>query len=112
MELKDLIKTRRLEIGKTLEQIGNEVGVAKATVQRWESGEIKDMRRDKLLALSKALNTSPGYLMGWETATGDPIEKKRNELTDEISSLFSALSPALQEQALSYLRFLIDQQGN
>jgi len=64
MELKDIIKSRRLAINKTLEEIGKEVGVSKATVLRWESGEIKNMRRDKLVALAKALNTSPSYLMG------------------------------------------------
>lgn len=65
-DLKDLIRERRLEIGKTLEQVGREIGVAKATVQRWESGEIKDMRRDKLVSLARALDTTPAYLMGWE----------------------------------------------
>ncbi len=65
-ELKDLIREQRARTGKTLEQIGKEIGVAKATVQRWESGEIKDMRRDKLVALARALETTPAYLMGWE----------------------------------------------
>lgn len=67
-ELKDLIREQRARTGKTLEQIGKEIGVAKATVQRWESGEIKDMRRDKLVALARALETTPAYLMGWEEA--------------------------------------------
>ncbi len=67
-ELKDLIREQRARTGKTLEQIGKEIGVAKATVQRWESGEIKDMRRDKLVALARALETTPAYLMGWEDA--------------------------------------------
>lgn len=65
-ELKDLIREQRARTGKTFEQIGKEIGVAKATVQRWESGEIKDMRRDKLVALARALETTPAYLMGWE----------------------------------------------
>lgn len=83
MELKDLIKARRLEINKTLEQVGNEVGVSKATVQRWESGEIKDMRRDKLSMLATALNTTPSYLMGWE----EPSEKEKTAVQKIISSL-------------------------
>lgn len=66
MEFKDLIKKRRAEIGVTLEEIGKIVGVSKATVQRWESGEIKNIRRDKIEKLSQALQTTPAYLMGWE----------------------------------------------
>lgn len=66
MEFKDLIKKRRAEIGVTLEDIGKIVGVSKATVQRWESGEIKNIRRDKIEKLSQALQTTPAYLMGWD----------------------------------------------
>ncbi len=66
MEFKDLIRKRRAEIGITLEDIGKIVGVSKATVQRWESGKIKNIRRDKIEKLSIALQTTPAYLMGWE----------------------------------------------
>ena len=50
-ELKDLIRNRRKETGKTLEEVAQLVGVAKATVQRWESGAIKEIRRDKIVKL-------------------------------------------------------------
>lgn len=72
MEFKDLLRTQRLRIGKTMEQIGAEVGVSKATVQRWESGEIKNVRRDKIAKLAKALDTTPAYLMGWDVAEPTP----------------------------------------
>lgn len=89
-ELKDLIRARRSEIGKTFEEIGKEVGVSKATVLRWESGEIKDMRRDKLVALAKALKTTPSYLMGWEEAqpiTADTITDSEMEMITALRSL-------------------------
>ena len=72
MEFKDLLRTQRLRTGKTMEQIGAEVGVSKATVQRWESGEIKNIRRDKIAKLAKALGTTPAYLMGWDVAEPTP----------------------------------------
>jgi len=64
-DLGKLISERRLALGKTLEEIGRAVGVSKSTVQRWESGNIRNMRRDKLVSLAQALATSPDYLMGW-----------------------------------------------
>lgn len=73
MEFKDLIKSRRIKLGLTLEDVGKIVGVSKATVQRWESGEISNMRRDKIVLLAKALHTSPAYLMGWEDGTENQI---------------------------------------
>lgn len=66
MEFKDLVQKRRSELGITLEDVGKIVGVSKATVQRWESGVIKNIRRDKIEKLAKALKVSPAYLMDWE----------------------------------------------
>lgn len=64
MELQDLIRTRRTQLGKTLEEIGKAVGVSKATVQRWESGEIKNLRRDRIARLAAALEvTSESIVM-------------------------------------------------
>lgn len=60
------IKSMRKELNMTLEQLGNAVGVGKSTVRKWETGIITNIRRDKIVALAKALHTTPSYLMGWE----------------------------------------------
>lgn len=109
-ELKDLIKDRRLEIGKTLEQVGKEVGVAKATVQRWESGEIKDMRKNKLVLLARALETTPSYLMGWEDKQKEvspvigedlsPSDKKLMEILPKLNEDQKKIGVALLEALL------------
>ena len=64
MEVKDIIRNRRLELDLTLEQIAQRVGVSKPTVMRWENGDIENMRADKIAKLAKALNTTPVYLSG------------------------------------------------
>lgn len=109
-ELKELIKTRRLEIGKTLEQVGKEMGVAKATVQRWESGEIKDMRQGKLVALAKALDVSPAYLMGWESEnkkpdleTEDGLNAAKRALIDKVRVMDDSTVQALNQIADSII---------
>lgn len=56
MEVKDIIRNRRLELDLTLEQIAQRVGVSKPTVMRWENGDIENMRADKIAKLAKALN--------------------------------------------------------
>ena len=66
MEFKDIVKNRRKELDLTLEEIGNAVGVAKATVLRWESGEIQNIRRDKIVSLANVLRLPVGVLMGWD----------------------------------------------
>ena len=68
MEFGEKIKALRLERGMTLEQVGNLVGVGKSTVRKWESGQIANMRRDKIALLAQALGVTPGYLMGWDSS--------------------------------------------
>lgn len=68
----NIIKTRRKELGITLEDIGRYVGVSKATVQRWETGSISNMRRDRIKKLSEILQVSSEMLLGAENADGQP----------------------------------------
>lgn len=62
---------RRLQLDLTLDQVGRAVGVSKATVQRWESGLIKNLRRDKIARLAEILDLSPDLLvLGPEEESG------------------------------------------
>lgn len=65
MEFKEVLKTRRRELRLSLQDIANVVGVSKATVQRWETGEIKNIKQDKIQKLADILRTTPSHLMGW-----------------------------------------------
>jgi len=69
MKLGDKIKKRRLELGLTLEDVGKIVGVAKSTVNKWESGDIENMRKDKIELLAKALRVHPLWIMEIEDKT-------------------------------------------
>ena len=59
----------------TLEELGNKVGVGKSTVRKWENGMIANMKRDKILKVAEALNTTPAYLMGWDEVKEEPKKK-------------------------------------
>lgn len=74
MEVKDIIKNRRLELNMTLLDIAKKVGVSEATVSRWESGDIANMKRDKIALLAKALEISPSVIMGWDESIYEPIK--------------------------------------
>lgn len=68
VDFKDKVKTRRLELGLTLEDVAKAVGVTAPTILRYESGNIKNVRKDKIKALADALQVSPSYLMDWENS--------------------------------------------
>lgn len=63
MTLGERIKLQRESLGLTLLQLAQKVGVSEATVQRYESGEIKTPRHDKLIAMAKALGVDVNYLV-------------------------------------------------
>ena len=63
MDIGKIIQNRRAELGLTLEEIAQSVGVAKSTVQKWEKGFISNMGRDKIAALAKTLNLNPVTLI-------------------------------------------------
>lgn len=74
MEMGEKIYHLRTQKGMTLEELGNMVGVGKNTIKKWESGTITNMKRDKILKVSKALGISPAYLMGWEQSAPEQKE--------------------------------------
>ena len=65
MDVKSILKKRRLEKNLTLDDVGKLVGVSAATISRWESGDIENMRSDKIVKLANALEISPAVILGW-----------------------------------------------
>lgn len=53
------LKQRREELGLTLEEVGQYVGVGKSTVRKWENGVINNMGRDKIAKYASVLRISP-----------------------------------------------------
>lgn len=64
---------RKEKCHKTLEEVSKHVKVSKATIQRYESGVIENIPSDKIELLADALETTPGFIMGWES---DPEYEK------------------------------------
>lgn len=60
------IKGLRIAKGLTQEQLGALLGVKKAAVQKYESGNVENLKRTKILQLAEILESTPSYLMGWE----------------------------------------------
>lgn len=82
MELKDIIRFRRKELNLNLLDIAKACGVSEATVSRWESGNIGQMKRNRIASLSKVLNLSPAILVGTSDNNEENITSLSVELTD------------------------------
>lgn len=78
MGLKENIKNKRIERKMTLEDLAKSVGVSRQTIQRYESGVIGNIPSDKIELIARALDTSPAYLMGWESTS----DEKTKDITN------------------------------
>ena len=59
MNAGELIKSKRKEKGLTLQNVADYLGCSKMAVSKYERGQIQNLKRDKLIALSKLLEVSP-----------------------------------------------------
>ena len=70
------INERRKQLNLTLKEIADFVGVSEATVSRWESGNIANMRRDRISALAQILRVSPIDIMGISSDSSELLTVK------------------------------------
>lgn len=99
-EIMNRIEGRRLELGYTFQKLAELTHMSKSTLQRYESGAIKNIPLDKLEILASALQVSPDWLMGWErscslasdytiTAINDMLRNRDDKTKDRVLSLIT-----------------------
>lgn len=80
MNVGQRIKARRKQLGMSAEELAAKINKSPATVYRYEKGEINKVDSSSLLPIADALNTTPGYLMGWEDVESSfvlsPLERR------------------------------------
>ena len=87
MDIGERIKKRRKELGLSAEQIAEKLGVSPATIYRYESNDIMNMRIDKLEPIAKVLRTTPDYLMGWDEAKENNTDNQQRQLLSNYNKL-------------------------
>ena len=127
MRIGERIKQRRLELGYTADALAKLLNKNRATIYRYENGDIENMPIDVLEPLAKALNTTPAYLMGWQEphqqnksiisnqTEGYYVDPETAEYAEmlrtrpEMRLLFSAsrgISKEEMEEAVNYIEFI------
>lgn len=82
------LKELRKKKGLTLEELAKEIGVTKATISRWESGE-RGLKISQLQKLADYFNVSVGYLLGNTDMPRDIV--KNYNYKQEINSFIKDL---------------------
>ena len=90
-KINERIKERRQQLGLTLLEVAEALGVKEATAQRYESGAIKNRSHETICKLSSLLHCSPSYLMGWEDPVAPAAAFSLSDLEKQIVIRFRAL---------------------
>lgn len=102
------LKNRRLELNLTLEDVGNYVGVGKSTVRKWENGDITNMKRDKIVSLSKILKLDPLDIID----PNNELSNRNNRYIKAVISGMNRLSNERQKNVKNYVDSQLDEQEN
>ncbi|MBZ9634694.1 helix-turn-helix domain-containing protein [Clostridium sp. FP1] len=89
------IKEIRIRQNLSYQDLADKTGISKSTLQRYETGFIKNLPIDKLEILANALNTTPSYLMGWEKDSTDSSLEYKTIKTPEDAMTFILKQPML-----------------
>lgn len=60
----DRIEARRKQLGLTLDDIAQEIGVAKSTIQRYEKGTIETIKLPVIEAIANMMSVDPAWICG------------------------------------------------
>lgn len=92
LELYKNIRDKRIELGLSQDELALKTGyTSRASISRIEKGEI-DLPQSKLELFAKALQTTPGELMGWEEQPKEPIRTPAPKIPKEEPSTRHAFS--------------------
>lgn len=82
MNIGERIKSLRKQNGMTLQDVATRLNIQKPTVQRYESGVVKNIPNDKLETLAKLFGVTTDYLLGCDkhnTHFGSKLSEIRKE---------------------------------
>ncbi len=106
MNTGDRIKQRRIELGLTADELANRIGKSRATIYRYENGDIENMPTTILEPLAKALNTTPADLMGWGLSDDDIANAFISDDLEDIIDNIRDFSPSEKAHFKNYLHLL------
>lgn len=94
MKIGERIRQRREELGLSVDDLAKLLGKHRATIYRYENGNIGELPSSVLEPVAHVLNTTPAWLMGWDDpdtekqpSAGGELSEAQKELIDFVSGL-------------------------
>lgn len=109
-DIMNRIQSKRIELKLSYQDLANKTGLSKSTLQRYETGSIRNIPLDKLEILANALEVSPMWIMGYDF----PMEREisNNINTDDKSAIllnsFNNLNEEGKDEAIKRVNELTE----
>ena len=98
------IKQLRMELGLSADELAEKVGKNRATIFRYESGDIENMSIEVISLLSKALGTTPDVLMGWDNLPSNKDSSAEIEKAIKLYKKYKKAIPQVQDAVDALLK--------
>lgn len=99
------MKTRREELGLSYQDLAEKMGMSKSSLQRYETGNIKNFPVGKLPDLARALETTPSELTGW--GIEEQTNSTRDLLDGELFAAYGEVKESFSESDLEEIRLFM-----
>ena len=99
--MKRRIKDLRIEKGLTLKEVGDAIGVSESAAQRYETGNISNLKYDTVVALANLFGCEPTYLLGWD------LDDDGVDHAPSILPVYNKLNAEGQAKVMEYARLLV-----
>ena len=98
----EIIRQLRKRRGLKAEDLAEKLGVHRATIYRWENGEIEEIPYQILIPIARALQVSPVDLLEMSDE-----EYERDARDSRLLACFHRLSSDQQDQVLAFVEGLL-----
>jgi transcriptional regulator with XRE-family HTH domain len=114
MEIGQIIKKRRIELGMSQDELAHKVGYkSRSSINKIEI-DGRGLPQNKIVAFAKALNTTPAYLMGWEEELLNHVVEEDKDIVsnvlknalpyEEVNEKYSSLKSMLNSFGYDLIR--------
>lgn len=99
------IQSRRLELKLSYQDLASKTNMSKSTLQRYETGSIKNMPVDKLGIIATALDVSPLWLLGfYENENNNKLSDEEQQHIEDLRKL----NDIGKNKVITYTKDLMD----
>ena len=93
--------------GISQEEMAKLLNTTKQTISKYENGVVSNIPSDRIEAMAVLLDTTPEYILGWETSPEEQAERDASILMDEDAMFVAYSYQALNAESKKAVKQMI-----